>query len=213
MSRGRLIVFEGGEGVGKTTQVTKLREYLPRAFPNESFVFTRQPGGAPFAEKIRELILSADAANATGETLFGLFIAARADSVAQTIEPALAAGSHVICDRYVAGTYAYQIMAQEAPQLEDSFWAHNALVPKPDLTVFFDLDPAKAMERLALRGEQSHFDARELPFHTRIYEGFKSYFAKAQTNPAVIDADRTIEEVEQDIRTLVTALIHPEESK
>ena len=107
------ITLEGGEGVGKTTQRKLLEERLPQLYPDQEFLFTREPGGSPFAEALRDTIFSKLAADADGKTMFGLFAAARADHIRRVIRPALAAGKVVICDRFAAATYTYQGCAME----------------------------------------------------------------------------------------------------
>ena len=197
MRNGIFVVLEGGEGTGKTTQVARMKDYLPTRFPDREFVFTREPGGSVFGQKIRELIFSAEAKEANGRTLFGFFVADRADHVEKVIAPALAEGKVVICDRYLAATYAYQVVAQQDPLLEELFWMHTKLMPHPDLTLLFDMEPAAALERVSLRGgERTHFDERDLAFHERIRAGFKEYFDKAPGSAvASIDASRSGDEV------------------
>src|SRR5882724_2591453 len=111
------IVIEGGEGAGKSTQAALLKERLPGAFPHIDFVFTREPGGTPFADKIRELILSPGAAGVNNKTMFSLFAAARFEHAERVIGPALQSGKTVICERFVAASYAYQIVAEESLEL------------------------------------------------------------------------------------------------
>lgn len=209
MNLGKFIVLEGGEGMGKTTQIARLKESLPILYPEREFVFTREPGGTPFATKIRELILSDDARHASGRTMLGLFMAARADHVSELITPALADDKVVVCDRYLAATYAYQVIAQEDPLLEELFWVHTKLMPAPDLTLLFDMEPGDALSRVATRaGEVTHFDARDLSFHERIRHGFDTYFSKAEKSRFTrIDAARSIEEVETELLAAMRSLL------
>jgi dTMP kinase len=209
MQKGHFIVLEGGEGVGKSRQRLFLEARLPTLFPTHKFVCTREPGGAPFADKIRELILSEDAKNADGLTNFGLFLAARADHVAELINPALANGEVVVCDRYLGSTYAYQIVAQERPQLSEIFFAQAKLVPVPDLTIWLDMEPKDALARLASRiGENNHLDARDISFHERCRAGFTEFFEKTPGHKMVrIDASRGAEEVWKDVEKAVASVL------
>jgi dTMP kinase len=192
--------LEGGEGVGKTTQKNLLIKRLPLLFPEREFVFTREPGGSPFAEKIRALILSEDAKHADGKTMFGLFVAARHDHMSQVILPALSAGKIVISDRFIGATYAYQLFAQDGEISKELYWAHhNALERTPDLTMVFDMDPRVAQERVSKRAGEvaTHFDTRALEFHLRLREGYRDFAAYHPTT--LVDAARTPEEVHQEV--------------
>ncbi len=206
MKKGLFLVLEGGEGAGKSTQITTLKDRLPMLFPERDFVFTREPGGSPFATEIRSLILSDSAKEASGHTMLGLFMAARADHVEKIITPALTAGRIVICDRYLAATYAYQIVGQQHQELKELYRAHMKHVPHPNLTLFLDIEPSLAQERIALRtGEQTHFDMRDRDFHERIRTGFKEYFTDLPANQVTtIDAARSVEEIQVEIERIIS---------
>ncbi len=174
---GTFIVIDGGEGTGTTTMskdaVAALEQLRIPA------LWTREPGGSPYAEKIRELILSDDAKHADAETMFGLFWAARRDHLNQTVIPALKQGMVVISDRFDSSTWAYQICAQEQRQLIDLFWAMRAHYLQgfiPDRYIILDVAPSIALARAKRRvGKQTHFDERELDFHNRVRDGFKEF--------------------------------------
>ena len=118
MKKGLFIVVDSGEGSGKTTQLKKAQEFF-----GNKLVLTREPGGSPYAEEIRHLILkSTHAGQADAKTLFALFWAARADHMKNTVLPALKAGKIVISDRFDSSTFAYQIIAQGAKELKKFFW-------------------------------------------------------------------------------------------
>lgn len=197
------IVLDGGEGTGTTTMskdaVAALEaEHIPA-------LWTREPGGSPYAEKIRELILSDDAKHADAETMFGLFWAARRDHLQQTVIPALTAGKVVISDRFDSSTWAYQICAQEQRQLSDLFWAmrkHYLGEYMPDLYIILDAAPSIALQRAKRRaGKVTHFDEREVDFHNRVREGFKEFTHMAPHR--VIDAGEEKEVVlEKVLRTI-----------
>lgn len=198
------IAFEGGEGVGKSTQLTMLKEWASQFYLKRSFVFTREPGGSPLAESIRTLILSDEAARADGLTMFGLFAAARADHVRTLIRPRLAAGGVVVTDRFVGSSFAYQAYAQEETIPMKLFRAHCASIGvMPTLTLIFDMDPAEALTRLIGRQDASnHFDARGIEFHLRLQEGYRRYgqFLKENGKCVVfIDAAKPPEEVHRQV--------------
>ena len=195
MARHRFLSLEGGEGVGKTTQMKLLKERLPELFPGHNFLFTREPGGTPMAEKIRDIILSPESADADGKTMFGLFAAARAAHLSRIIMPALAEGKVVVSDRFAAATYAYQVVAQENPILPGLFSEYYMqLEARPAMTIILDLDPRIAQERIRERAglDKTHFDTRPIEFHEKLrkgYFGFATRFNNPNAHVAVISAE------------------------
>lgn len=190
MHKGLFIALEGGEGVGKTTQMNLLKERLPRLFPKREFVFTLEPGGTPLARNIRELILSEEAKDADGAAMFGLFIAARADHVRRVIAPALLAHKVVISDRYVAATFAYQVVAMDGPVPRALFERYLEHIPMPDLSLILDLDPCISQKRVRARAghAMTHFDTRPAIFHERLREGYRAWAAQSGEHARIIDA-------------------------
>ncbi len=175
-SKGKFLVIDGGEGSGKST----LMSFLPEIFDRQKFLATREPGGSPFAEEIRNLMLTnKESGSASPETQFGLIWAARHDHLTKKIIPALEDGVHVVSDRFDSSTYAYQIFGQEAPQLEKLFWDIREIYlrdHKPDLYIFLDIDPELGLKRVASRKKETdHFDRRKLPFHKKIREGYMEF--------------------------------------
>lgn len=205
---GIFIAIEGGEGSGKSTQIAKLKEYLIAQYPNREFVFTREPGGAPFADEIRALMISPQAAHASGRTMMALIMASRSDHVEQRIVPAQAAGKNVVSDRFLASTYAYQIVGQESPALEKVFWAYAENFPLPDHYLYLDVDPAVGRARVENRHSGSHFHDRPVAFYERVGAGYREYFKKAGIEPAVVDANRGIEEVWKDVQKAVELVLN-----
>lgn len=200
MKKGVLITVEGGEGVGKTTQINLLKERLAKEFPKREFIFTKEPGGTPFADKIRALILSEGASGVSGRVMFGLFMASRFEHVEKVVLPALKAGKVVVCDRYAAATYAYQIVAQGGKDLLPLYKEQLKLLAPctPNLTLILDLDPKVSMARVAKRKGQpmTHFDARKLSFHQKLREGYRAYARKFAPKQAVfIDANGSVEDI------------------
>ena len=211
-TRTPIIVVDGGEGSGTTTMSTKLTESL-RA-QNVPVVHTREPGGtnAPFAETIRELILSSAAKAASAETMFGLFWASRHEHLLRTILPALQAGRAVIIDRFDSSTYAYQVMAQECPGLEKLFWDTRKLylgeVEALVHYVVLDVDPKIGVARAKQRGGiPTHFDERKLDFHRRVREGYKAFLNKNRAPSWVVDASKPEHEVFGECLGIVRGII------
>ena len=140
MNRGKFITFEGCDGCGKSTQLKLLSEYLTKN--GVAHIFTREPGGGKISEAIREILLNGKNAEMTDECEALLYAAARAQHLRDRVEPALAEGKLVVCDRYVDSSFAYQAFARglgfDFIEKINSFATENYL---PDCTVFFDLTP------------------------------------------------------------------------
>jgi dTMP kinase len=182
----RFITLEGGEGAGKTTQARLLAEALaPRGI---EVVRTREPGGAPGAERLRTLLLEGDTAwSPPAETL--LHFAARAEHVERTIRPALTAGRWVVCDRFADSTMAYQGYGQGADRgMITTLTQLMDIVP--DVTFVLDVSPAVATARLAARGERAdRYQAMDRAFHARVAEGFRAIARAEPKRCVLIDAD------------------------
>jgi len=193
------ITFEGPEGSGKTTQIRLLAEFL-RARGDEVLT-TREPGGTEISDQIRAVLMNLRNTAMHPRTEILLFQAARAQLVEQVIRPALNRGALVISDRYADSTLAYQGYGHGYP-LEELrrliAFATGGLTP--DLTFLLDVDPARGLERKQRKGEWNRLDAYDLGFHQRVRAG---YLEMAQAEPhrwVVVDASRTIEDVQEDIR-------------
>lgn len=206
--RGTFITLEGGEGAGKSTQARLLAEHL-RSLGHECVV-TREPGGSPVAEALREVILSGVAAplGPSAETV--LFAAARIDHVVQTILPALARGAFVVCDRFTDSTRVYQgALGKVDPGLIRTLEEIATTQCRPDLTLILDLPAQTGLARAAARRNQQaadRFEAEGLAYH----EGLRTAFLEiAKSEPQrckVVDAAKGPDEVAQAIWTSVQAL-------
>jgi dTMP kinase len=189
--RGRFITFEGGEGSGKSTQARLLAERLKHA--GIDVVLTREPGGSPFAEQVREFVLSGRLASHPPLAEALLFYAARADHLATTIRPALASGRWVIADRFADSTRVYQ-GAAGGVGLADIDAIDRVVVgaTAPDLTVVLDLAAEEGLRRAAERrpagARTDPFEARDIEFHQRLRAGFKAVAAAAPQRCTVIEA-------------------------
>ena len=189
--RGRFISFEGGEGSGKSTQIKKLAERLEAA--KLRAILTREPGGSPGAEVIRHLLLSGmgKLLGAEAETL--LFAAARDDHVHTVIQPALAQGTWVLCDRFSDSTRAYQgRLGQVAPGVLNAMQRVTIGDLKPDLTIILDIPVEVGLQRAAARRGSSvpdRFEAEDIRFHQDLREAYRQIAAEDPQRCALIDAN------------------------
>ena len=161
------ITFEGCEGVGKSTQAKRLCNYLQES--GQDVVFTREPGGTPFAEKVRELILTQEM---SAESEAELFAAARCDHIDNLLLPALKSGKTVICDRYTDSSIAYQGYARGlgADRVKSlNFYAYEKCLP--DAVVFIDMNPLESWRRKNGKTvEGDRLEAESDSFHTKVYD-------------------------------------------
>ncbi len=191
-TRGRFITLEGGEGAGKSTQQRRLAAWL-RAGGLE-VVETREPGGSPGAEEIRRLLVTGDAGRWDPMTEALLIFAARRDHLSQTIQPALARGAWVVCDRFVDSTMAYQGYAQGLGR--DAVETLYRLVVgdlKPDLTLVLDIAIDEGLRRAQARnGAAAHgedrYEQMDRGFHERLRAGFHDIVAREPQRCVLIDA-------------------------
>jgi dTMP kinase len=199
---GVFVVFEGGDGTGKSTQIRLLRSAIERV--GHLAVVTREPGGTPLGEQVRELLLSHTSEDMEDRTEALLYAAARAQHVREVIVPALERGSVVLCDRYVDSSIAYQGAGRDlgedaVARLND--WATNSL--RPDLTVLLDIDPAEGLERALGDGAPDRLEAAGLEFHREARAAFHRRAALDPDRYLVLDATRPVEELHATIRSAV----------
>jgi len=202
MSWGKFITIEGVEGVGKTTSIAFIEQYFKQS--GQAILLTREPGGTPLAEKIRELLLDARQTSMGDDTELLLMFAARAQHLKEKIIPALEAGEWVICDRFTDATYAYQgggrgISTQRIAQLEK--WVQGEL--RPDVTLLLDLPVELGLKRAGERSTPDRFEQEKQAFFERVRA---SYLAMAEQEPQryrIIDASGSIEEVQSRIKQVL----------
>lgn len=218
--RGTCIVIEGMDGSGKGTQIRLLQEKVAALVLN--VLFTREPGGTPAAETIRELILQKNGPAKNPLCDLFLFLAARASHVEDVIAPALIQGQHVISDRYDASTLAYQIFGENQRDLELMFWTTrqqfcklNALY-MPTAYIVLDLPPEVAYARRQHDASQAHtrFDVQPLEFHQRVRDGyyaFRDRLAQSESNKRVpvhiVGAERSPQDIHEDIWRILEPLL------
>ena len=204
-SAGLFITFEGIDGAGKSTHIAGLADAFRAA--GRALVLTREPGGTPLAEKLRDLVLN-DAMDPLSEAL--LMFAARRDHLQQVIEPALRRGEVVLCDRFTDATFAYQGSGRGFDldvlrQLEQWVQARPDGEPlrQPDLTVWFDLPPVVAAQRLAAARSPDRFESQPQAFFERVAAGYAARMAQAPARFARIASDQPKEQVWQQVHTAV----------
>ncbi len=196
IKRGKFIILEGGEGAGKSSQLRDIKELY-----GDKIITTREPGGTPYAEEIRRIILKSENADqADAKTHFALFWAARADHLKNKIIPALESGINVISDRFDSSTFAYQIYGQEAKELEGFFWQMRDFYlgdNKPDIYIYLDVSAEEGLRRKSFQSEDenNHFDDRKVDFHNRMRNGFTEFLKRVPS--VVIDANPSKMEVKK----------------
>ena len=206
--RGRLVVFEGGEGAGKTTQLRRLAAALAAAgVPHRLY---REPGGTTLGDRVRDLLLHQDLPVAPRAEA-ALFIASRAQLVAQELRPALERGEHVLLDRFLLSTYAYQAYGRGLPL--DEVRAANALATAglvPDLTVLLAIEPVDGLKRVFQRGSADRIEQADDGFHGRVADAFRTFADPAwqarhpECGPIVaVDASGREDEVQARLRSVL----------
>jgi dTMP kinase len=191
VKRGRFITFEGIDGAGKSTHIEAVAEWLREQ--GETVLLTREPGGTPLAEKLRELFLH-EPMDALTEAL--LVFAGRRDHLHTRIAPALAAGTTVLCDRFTDATFAYQgagrgFDLEVLAALEG--WVQQGV--QPDLTLWFDVPPAVAAQRRTAAREPDRLESEAEAFFDRVRSGYAARCAAAPGRMVRIDADAPVEQV------------------
>ena len=203
---GYFITVEGGEGVGKSSNLAFIEAWLREA--GKEVVMTREPGGTGLGEKIRELLLDANQTGMAMDTELLLMFAARAQHLDEVIKPSLAANKWVVCDRFTDATYAYQgggrgVEQQRIAQIEQ--WVQGNL--RPDLTLLLDLPVQQGLQRAGQRSAPDRFEQEQQHFFERVRE---TYLIRARQEPnrfRVIDATPALEQVQQQIAAVLSVLL------
>ena len=199
MSRGVFITFEGGEGVGKSTQIKLLETALMEQ--GRDVIVTREPGGTPAAEDIRKVLFNPkhdDAWTAEAETL--MMYAARDLHIKDVIAPALDAGKIVLCDRYIDSTRVYQ---KECYALVGALEHHIAKDYMPDMTFILDMDAETAMARVDSRGVENRNDEKDLEFYEGLRQSFLDIAKDNSERCVIVDAEQSIEAIAAEIIKVV----------
>jgi dTMP kinase len=206
ITTGKFITVEGTEGVGKSTNMAFIEAWLKKA--GKELVVTREPGGTELGEKLRAVLLDAKEQSMCDDTELLLMFAARAQHLQEVIQPALAAGKWVLCDRFTDATYAYQgggrgIKMSRIAQLEQ--WVQGDL--RPDMTLILDLPVAAGLERAGKRSAPDRFELEKHDFFNKVRD---TYLARAAALPEryqVIDAAPSLTEVQQSIQRVLEKMV------
>ncbi|CAK6470096.1 dTMP kinase [Peribacillus frigoritolerans] len=196
MKRGIFITMEGPEGAGKTT----ITQMLGKALQQEGYqvLLTREPGGVPISEQIREVILNKDNTAMDSRTEALLYAAARRQHLVEVVMPELERGGIVLCDRFIDSSLAYQGHARGL-DIEEVYNINKFAIGDmmPDATLFFDIDPEEGLRRIQSNGERevNRLDLEALDFHKKVCEGYKFIINRWKERFIIVDAGRTIDEV------------------
>jgi dTMP kinase len=206
MLRGKFLTIEGTEGVGKSTNLVFVRDWLQSK--GVEVVVTREPGGTPLAEEIRSLLLAKrdEPVNETAELL--LVFAARAQHMAQVIQPSLARGAWVLSDRFTDATFAYQgggrgLSTETITQLEQLVQGNL----RPDLTLILDIDVELGLNRARQRGELDRFESETMVFFERVRSAYRARAEQAPSRYALVDAGQELVAVQADISLVLDVLL------
>ena len=207
MVRGKFLTIEGTEGVGKSTNLAFARDWLHAQ--GVAVVVTREPGGTPLAEEIRSLLLAKrdEPVDETAELL--LVFAARAQHIAQVIQPALARGTWVLSDRFTDATYAYQgggrgLNTETIAQLEHVVQGNL----RPDLTLILDIDVELGLNRARERGELDRFESETIAFFERVRSAYRARAEKTPSRYALVNAGQDLAAVQADIGSILNSLLN-----
>lgn len=196
MKRGIFITMEGPEGAGKTT----ITQMLGKALQQEGYqvLLTREPGGVPISEQIREVILNKDNTAMDSRTEALLYAAARRQHLVEVVMPELERGGIVLCDRFIDSSLAYQGHARGL-DIEEVYNINKFAIGDmmPDATLFFDIDPEEGLRRIQSNEERevNRLDLEALDFHKKVCEGYQFIINRWKERFIIVDAGRTIDEV------------------
>ena len=200
MQRGRFITVEGGEGAGKTSNLAYIKELLEAA--GKQVVFTREPGGTPLGEAIRELLLGHQHTGMADDAELLMMFAARSEHIHQKILPALEAGCWVLCDRFTDASYAYQGagrgISQKRIAVLEQFVQGDL---RPDLTLLLDLPIEIGLERAGNRSNPDRFESEALGFFEKVRNGYLQIAEREPARVKVIDASPSLGQVQQQIES------------
>lgn len=200
--KGSFITFEGCEGVGKTTQVDRLKRYLEKS--GQPALFLREPGGTVISEKIREMLLSKENDKMNGKCEALLYSAARAQLLGEVVAPALKKGSIVVCDRFTDSTFAYQGAARGlGVDFIDELNKLTCGDIVPDVTVFLDLHPREAFARKGGADKNDRLESQSIEFHEKVYLGYKEIASRYPERFICVDASKDADGVWEEVIALL----------
>lgn len=204
--RGKFLTIEGVEGVGKTTNIQFIKDWL--SLHKIPYLTSREPGGTPIAEEIRQVLLTPRDEIVCDKTELLLMFAARAQHIEQVIVPELDKGNWVLCDRFTDATYAYQgagrsMDSQIISDLESMIQGKL----RPDLTLILDIPPQEGLKRANKRGALDRFEREKIEFFERVRESYQIIAKRDPERCVVIDASQTLENVQASIKTALEGFL------
>ena len=193
MEKGLFITLEGADGSGKTTQLNKIVEYFNAK--KISYIITREPGSTELGKKVREILLNHDGVVDSTCEMF-LYLADRAQHITTVVNPSLAEGKIVLCDRHTDSTVAYQGYARGL-DIERINYLNNIATQgrKPDLTLLFDVETSVAMTRVGNRAEKDRLESEGAAFHSKVREGYLKIAEQEPERVKVINSNLSVEDV------------------
>ena len=204
MRKGLFIVFEGGEGTGKTTAIESIYDWIKEKGFN--CIKTREPGGIKISEEIRQVILNKENTNMDGRTEALLYAAARRQHLIEKVIPALESGYIVLCDRFIDSSLAYQGYARGLG-IDEVMSINKFAIGEymPDLSIIFDLDPRIGLERISRNNERevNRLDLEKLDFHERVREGYSIIYNSDKNRRIKINAEKSKEDVFKEIQNVI----------
>jgi len=209
MQNGCFIVFEGGEGSGKSTILEKIYNWMIEE--KKQCIKTREPGGIKISEQIREVILNAENIKMDGRTEALLYAAARRQHLVEKVIPALKEGKIVLCDRFIDSSLAYQGFARGLG-IEEIYKINEFAIDgcMPNISILFDIEPAVGLDRINKDKDReiNRIDLEKIDFHNRVREGYNEIFETSKGRMIKIDASKTIEQVYEDVKKIIMVHIN-----
>ena len=195
--RGLFITLEGGDGAGKSTQIRNIEKFF--AEKGLVVVHTREPGGTPISEKLRNILLDNENSEMDPVTEMMIYAASRAQNVREKILPAIERGDIVICDRFVDSSVAYQAYGRQLGGMVEEVNRHATGGLVPDITFWMDIDPEAGKARAAKAGDLDRLELEKMDFHYRVYEGYRRIAEKDPDRVKRIDAADTVDNIRNHI--------------
>ena len=195
--KGLFITLEGGDGAGKSTQIRNIERFFRRK--GLVVVHTREPGGTPISEKLRNILLDNENSEMDPVTEMMIYAASRAQNVREKILPAIERGDIVICDRFVDSSVAYQAYGRQLGGMVEEVNRHATGGLVPDITFWMDIDPEAGKARAAKAGDLDRLELEKMDFHYRVYEGYRRIAEKDPDRVKRIDAADTVDNIRNHI--------------
>ncbi len=195
--KGIFITLEGGDGAGKSTQIGNIESFFKER--GYVVVHTREPGGTPIGEKLRDILLDKNNMEMGPVSEMLIYAASRAQHVAEVIRPAISEGKVVICDRFTDSSIAYQGYGRGLGEMVSEVNVHATGGLEPDITFWLDIDPEAGRERAKQAGEPDRLELEKTDFHYRLYEGYKALALAYPERIKRIDASKTPDEMKEEI--------------